>query len=68
MSELCSTATRLRMVKRAYHEFLTLWAVDRGLNRPGMTDRIFDDIDAAHHDPFGRTRRRLHSDRPNADN
>jgi hypothetical protein len=67
MFDLSTTAERLRIVKQAHHDFLTLWAVDQALDCPDVTDRICRDLRDVGDDPFGRFIR-LHSDRPNADN
>jgi hypothetical protein len=67
MFELSTTAERLRIVKQAYHDFLTLWAVDQALDSEEVTDRLYRDVQAAEVDPFVRLIR-LHSRGPNADN
>ena len=67
MFDLSTTAERLRIVKQAYHEFLTLYAIDQALDCPDVTDRICRDVRDAQDDPFGRLIR-LHGRGPNADN
>jgi hypothetical protein len=62
MFDLSTTAERLRIVKLAFHEFLTRWALDEALDRPGVAERIGRDVAAAADaDPFGRLNRGLHS-------
>ena len=40
MSDLAATAERLRIVKHASQHFLTLWALDHLLTRPGAIQRL----------------------------
>jgi hypothetical protein len=68
MFELSTTAERLRIARQAYHDFLTLWAVEQALDDPRITDRICGDLEEAESDPFGRSGRRLNMPGPNADN
>ncbi len=44
MSELLATAQRLRTVKTAFQEFITLWAIDCLLDEPESSQRIAGDI------------------------
>jgi hypothetical protein len=71
MSDLSTTAERLRIVQLAFHEFLTRWVLDEALDRPGVAERIGRDIAAANPsedaDPFARSDRGLHFSDPFAD-
>jgi hypothetical protein len=44
ISELSTAAERLRLVKNAYRDFITLWAIDRDLEEVSITDRIYADV------------------------
>ncbi len=44
MSNLWSTAERLRLVKRAYVDFITAWVLDVFLDCPKVADRICRDV------------------------
>jgi hypothetical protein len=44
MSELCTTSERLRLVRDAYHDFITLWALDRAFEQGAVADRIFQEV------------------------
>jgi hypothetical protein len=59
MSDLAATAERLRIVKHASQHFLTLWALDHLLTRPGAIQRLQSHVkngnatvDAAISDPL----------------
>jgi len=59
MSDLAATAERLRIVKQASQHFLTLWALDHLLTRPGAIKRLrahvkngSSAVDAALSDPL----------------
>jgi hypothetical protein len=57
MSELATTVERFRLVKDAYHDFITLWALDCALDQPSVTDRIYNEVMAAEESGyFGRSR------------
>ncbi len=56
MAELSTTAERFRLVKDAYHDFITLWALDRALEQQAVTDRIYREVmDAKDSGYFGRS-------------
>jgi hypothetical protein len=44
MSNLAATAERLRVVKDACVDFITLWAIDRLMEEDQSGDRIYGDI------------------------
>jgi hypothetical protein len=44
MSELAATAERLRVVKDACIDFMTLWALDRLMAEDRLSDRICGDL------------------------
>ena len=64
MSELAATAERLRVVKDACIDFMTLWALDRLMEEDRLTDRIHRDvINSSRTDENGRNCVSLYSDR-----
>jgi hypothetical protein len=44
MSELTATAERLRVVKDARLEFITLWALDQLMTEDRQAERIYGDV------------------------
>ncbi len=44
MSNLVATAERLRIVKDACQDFITLWALDQIMAEPHLTEQIYGDI------------------------
>jgi hypothetical protein len=44
MSELAITVERFRLVKSAYLDFITLWALDCALEKASVTDRIYREV------------------------
>jgi hypothetical protein len=44
MSEFVAAAERFRLVKDAYHDFITLWALDCALEQPLVADRIYSEV------------------------
>ncbi len=44
MSELLATAQRLRTVKKAFREFIELWAIDALMEQHGSSAHIAGDI------------------------
>jgi hypothetical protein len=56
---LAAAAQRLRTVRRAYSQFLTLWALERIVHEKRILDRVATDVEQARFertlaDPFNR--------------
>ena len=52
MADLSTTAERFRLVKDAYHDFITLWALDCALEETSLTDRIYKEAMAVEDSGF----------------